>query len=144
MKYPIFIHKDEKSDYGVIVPDLPGCFSAGSTVEEAINNTHEAIECHLQGLLLDKEAIPIKKTLEHHLDSKELKDAVLALVDIDISKIPGNKTKRVDITMPELFLKQIDDYTKHYYGGSRSAFLTEVAMDFIAEHKANYDKEARA
>lgn len=32
MQYPIFIHKDEKSDYGVIVPDLPGCFSAGRTI----------------------------------------------------------------------------------------------------------------
>lgn len=28
MQYPIFIHKDKDSDYGVIVPDLPGCFSA--------------------------------------------------------------------------------------------------------------------
>lgn len=28
MKYPVVIHKDENSDYGVTFPDLPGCFSA--------------------------------------------------------------------------------------------------------------------
>ena len=27
MRYPIVIHKDENSSYGVTVPDLPGCFS---------------------------------------------------------------------------------------------------------------------
>ncbi len=64
MKYPIFIHKDESSAYGVIVPDLPGCFSAGDTVEEAVHNAHEAIECHLEGLLLTRildklSAIPV-------------------------------------------------------------------------------------
>ena len=35
MRYPIVIHKDPESCYGVTVPDLPGCFSAGNTVEEA-------------------------------------------------------------------------------------------------------------
>lgn len=32
MQYPIFIHKDPDSEYGVIIPDLPGCYSAGSTL----------------------------------------------------------------------------------------------------------------
>ncbi|MDW8232800.1 MAG: type II toxin-antitoxin system HicB family antitoxin, partial [Roseiflexaceae bacterium] len=29
MRYPVVVHKDPESDYGVTVPDLPGCFSAG-------------------------------------------------------------------------------------------------------------------
>ncbi|MCF6270740.1 MAG: type II toxin-antitoxin system HicB family antitoxin [Melioribacteraceae bacterium] len=33
MKFPIIIHKDPESDYGVTVPDLPGCYSAGSTLD---------------------------------------------------------------------------------------------------------------
>jgi len=37
MHYPIVIHKDPDSDYGIIVPDIPGCFSSGSTYEEALN-----------------------------------------------------------------------------------------------------------
>lgn len=132
MQYPIFIHKDPTSDYGVTVPDLPGCFSAGDSIEDAIKNAREAIECHLEGLLLDSEPIPLKISLEHHLDNPEFKDGLLALVDIDISRISG-KSKRINITLPERFLKQIDEYTK-YHGGNRSAFLADAAMAFMAAH----------
>ena len=58
MRFSVVIHKDEKSGYGVTVPDLPGCFSAGDTLEEAIESVHEAIACHLEGLLMDGEPIP--------------------------------------------------------------------------------------
>lgn len=132
MQYPIFIHKDPSSDYGVIVPDLPGCFSAGSSIEEAIENAHEAIECHLEGLIIAGESFPFKKSLEHHADNPDLKDGVLAIVDIDVSKLSG-KCKRINITFPERFLKQIDEYTKNH-GGNRSAFLVDAAMDFMAAH----------
>ena len=39
MFYPIAIEAgDETTAYGVTVPDLPGCFSAGDTLEEAVKN----------------------------------------------------------------------------------------------------------
>ena len=53
MRYPTVIHKDSDSDYGVTVPDVPGCFSAGETIDEALIQVVEAIEAHLEGLLLD-------------------------------------------------------------------------------------------
>ena len=134
MQYPIFIHKDPESDFGVTIPDLPGCFSAGNTIENAIKNTHEAIECHLEGLLIDGEPIPLAQPIEKHLDDTDLKGAVLALIDIDLSRISG-KSKRVNITLPERFLKQIDEYTQRH-GSNRSAFLADAAMCFMAEHPA--------
>ena len=48
MKYPIAVHKDPDSCYGVTVPDIPGCFSAGESIEEAISNAHEAITGNLE------------------------------------------------------------------------------------------------
>ena len=51
MEIAVAIHKDEKSVYGVIVPDVPGCFSWGDSIEDALRNTHEAIHSHLQALL---------------------------------------------------------------------------------------------
>jgi len=36
MRYPITLQKDPGSDYGATVPDLPGCFSAGETMESAL------------------------------------------------------------------------------------------------------------
>jgi predicted RNase H-like HicB family nuclease len=134
MQYPIFIHKDEASDYGVIVPDLPGCFSAGSTIEEAVNNAREAIECHLQGLLLDKDPIPLKNPIEYHLNNPDFNDAVLARVEIDLSKISA-KTTKINISLPEAFLKQFNDYT-HLHGVDLSGFLVDAAMNFMAEHPA--------
>ncbi len=133
MQYPIFIHKDEDSAYGVIVPDLPGCFSAGDTIEEAIQNAKEAIECHIAGLLLDNESIPLKKPIEEHLENPDFRDGVLAVVKVDISRISG-KTIRINVSLPERFLKQIDDYTEHH-GGNRSGFLVDAALSYMSAHK---------
>ena len=47
MKYSVVLHKDVGSEYGVTVPDLPGCFSAGQTFEEALESVKEAIACLL-------------------------------------------------------------------------------------------------
>ena len=132
MQYPIFIHKDQDSAYGVIVPDLPGCFSAGNTIEKAIQNTHEAIECHIEGLLSDNESLPLVKSIEEHLNDPDLKDGALAIVEIDISKLSG-KTTRINISLPERFLQQIDEYTENH-GRNRSSFLVDAAMSYMAEH----------
>ena len=64
MRYPIIIHKDPESDFGITVPNLPGCFSAGSTMEEALQNAEEAILTHIEGLLLDNDPIPTPATIE--------------------------------------------------------------------------------
>lgn len=47
MKFPVVIHKDADSDFSVTVPDVPGCFSAGSTFSQALENVHEALALHL-------------------------------------------------------------------------------------------------
>ncbi|MDE0263272.1 MAG: type II toxin-antitoxin system HicB family antitoxin [Bryobacterales bacterium] len=38
MRYAVVIHKDVESAYGVAVPDLPDCFSAGDTLAEAVGS----------------------------------------------------------------------------------------------------------
>lgn len=54
MLYPIAIELgDETYAYGVTIPDIVGCFSAGDTMEEALKNVREAIELHLEGLVED-------------------------------------------------------------------------------------------
>jgi predicted RNase H-like HicB family nuclease len=132
MQYPIFIHKDEDSAYGVIVPDLPGCFSAGDSIEEAMRNAHEAIECHIEGLLSDNDPLPLKKSVEEHLENPDLQDGVLAVIEVDISKLSG-KITRINVSLPERFLEQIDEYAQSR-GGNRSGFLVDAAMSYMAEH----------
>ncbi len=132
MKYSIVIHKDDNSDYGVIVPDIPGCFSAGSTYEEAIDNAFEAIECHIEGLLIDNEIVPTPKDLNSHLANNDYDGGIWAIVDIDLSQISG-KAKRINITMPERLLSIIDLYTKNHEHKTRSAFLADAALSYIEQ-----------
>lgn len=130
MRYPVVVHKDPDSDYGVTVPDLPGCFSAGETLDEALNEVVEAIECHLEGLLIDGEPIPAPRPIEQHQRNPDYEGGVWAVVVADISKLSG-KTKRVNITLPERVLTLMDKYAAEH-GESRSGLITQAALEYIA------------
>lgn len=133
MKYPIVIHKDDDSDYGVTFPDLPGCFSAGSTIEEAMTEAQEAAECHIEGILLDSEPIPVSTSIENHKTNPDFKDGIWALVEVDISKL-SLKSKRVNITIPERLLSSVDHYAKKH-GESRSGLLAQAVTEYMASHQ---------
>jgi predicted RNase H-like HicB family nuclease len=133
MKYPIVIHKDPSSDYSVSIPDLPGCFSAGSTIEEAISMAQEAAECHIEGMLIDSEPIPTPSGIEAHKNNPDFKDGIWALVEVDLSKL-SLKSKRINITMPERLIKTVDQYAKKY-GASRSGLLTQAVTEYMASHQ---------
>ena len=87
MKFNIVIHKDPESDYGVTVPDLPGCFSAGSSVEEALCMAKEAIELHVEGMIRDGEAMPSAIPVERHRCNPLYQDGMWAVVEVDDRKI---------------------------------------------------------
>lgn len=57
MRYAIVIEKAE-NNYGVYVPDLPGCVATGKTIEATEREIREAIEFHLRGLREDGLPIP--------------------------------------------------------------------------------------
>ena len=86
MLYPIAIHKDAKSDYGVTVPDLPGCFSAGSTIDEAIRMAREAIELYLEDGLASNEVPPEPSDIEALRNDPDFADAIWAVVSVDAER----------------------------------------------------------
>ncbi len=51
MEYIAYLHKDERSDYGVSFPDFPGCITAGSTLEEARKMAADALALHIAGMI---------------------------------------------------------------------------------------------
>jgi len=53
------LHRDPYSDFGVHFPDVSGCFSAGSSLEEAVSMAQEALEEHLAWLLDDGDSLPV-------------------------------------------------------------------------------------
>lgn len=96
--YPIVIHKDPDSDYCVTVPDLPGCITAGDTLEDAQNQAVEAIQCHIEGMLLDGEPVPEAKEIVFHQDNPDYADGMWKSITIvlpDISEIRVSRPGRV-------------------------------------------------
>ncbi len=56
--FRVIIEPDEKNTFHGFVPSLPGCHTWGYSIKETQKNLKEAIKCHVQGLLKDKQAIP--------------------------------------------------------------------------------------
>lgn len=128
MKYPVIIHKDDDTGYGVTIPDIPGCFAYGDTQEEAILNIQEAVELYYHGE--DISDPPASSQMEDFLDSDlYTRDSFLYLADIDFAFI-APKTQRVNITVPEYKLIRIDRAAKAK-GISRSAFFVDSAEQLI-------------
>jgi len=61
MEYTVLIYRAEEGGFWAEVPSLPGCYSQGETIEEAMKNIQEAIEAHLLALKEDKEEAPIRE-----------------------------------------------------------------------------------
>lgn len=129
MRFPIVIHKDACTGYGVTVPDLPGCFSAGDSLDAAIESTREAIACHIEGLLMDGERIPARASLETHQSNEDYRDGVWAIVAVDISKL-SSETRRINITLPARVLSIVDQAAVRE-GRSRSGLLARAALSYI-------------
>jgi predicted RNase H-like HicB family nuclease len=124
--YIAVVHKDPKSDYGVSIPDFLGFITVGSTIDEAKNMAQQALPFHIKGMLQDGETIPKPSALEDILNNPDYADAAAFLV----VHIPGirPKTMRINITVPEDTLKQIDIMAKKR-GMSRSSFLVHAARN---------------
>jgi len=63
MEYTVIFHHAKGCGYWAEVPVLPGCYSQGNTMEEAMRNIKEAIESHLEALRDDKQEIPSEEEL---------------------------------------------------------------------------------
>ena len=127
MKYPIAIELgDETHAFGVVVPDLPGCFSAGDTLDEAIDNAKEAIELWLETVIDDNGAVPEPGSISQYQANPEFSGWVWAVVSIDLATL-SDKAERVNITLPARVLRRIDAAAKDA-GESRSGYIARRAM----------------
>ena len=130
MKFIIAIEPAaEGGSYGVVVPDLPGCFSAGDTLDEAISNAHEAIDLVCETMIEDGLDIPLGKTIAEHQKDPEFAGWVWAMVDVPVEKYLG-PAEKINITIPRLLLSRIDEYARTH-GATRSGFLAQAARQVM-------------
>ncbi len=116
------IHKDPDSDYGVSFPDFPGCITAGLDLDDARAMAEEALAFHVEGMMEDGEPIPEPSSLEAVMADPVAREGVAILVPLRIVV----KSVRVNITVPEDALREIDAYAERE-GFTRSGFLVTAA-----------------
>ena len=127
-QYIGLIRKEATSDYGVSFPDFAGIATAGTSLDDARAMAEEALAFHIEGLVEDGEAIPEPSSLDAVMADPENRDGVAILVAV---KTDAPKCVRVNVTLPEDVLAQIDRYAASR-GFTRSGFLAQAAKRAIA------------
>ncbi len=120
--YPAIIERAGKG-YSVFFPDLPGCTSAGRTMQEAALAAEEALSGHLAVTSEHQEEIPEPSELDAIGHDPDVEEVARILVR---GERPG-KAVRVQITLDEGLLARIDRAARN-----RSGFLAEAARAALA------------
>ena len=114
--------------YGVVVPDLPGCTSAGLTTDEALRNAVEAVRLWVEDAIDDGEALPPPRSVEALRADPEIAaalaaGAVLGMVPLVLD---AGRAVRANLSLDAGLLDAIDEAAKAH-GLTRSAFLASAA-----------------
>lgn len=129
MRYPVAIEPGTKTEaFGVVVPDLPGCFSAGDTMEEAITRVEQAIAAWIEVALDTGQNIPQPSSVEAlRKRHKEWKAWVWAVVNVDPAVL-DDTLERVNISLPRRVLHRLDALARAT-GETRSGFVARLALE---------------
>lgn len=95
-RYPILIDKDPDSGYGMMIPDLPRCYTFGDTIADVFRQAVEAIELHFEGLLLDGEPIYTPKDVAFHTKNPDYADGLWKTVSVDLTALVREVTPKKD------------------------------------------------
>ena len=123
--YPAIVERAGKA-FSVYFPDLPGCTSAGRTVQEAALNAEEALAGHLLETARAGEALADPSELDAIERDPEVDDVARILVR---AERPG-KVVRLNITLDEGLVAAIDRVAEN-----RSGFLAEAALEHLARQR---------
>lgn len=128
MKYPIAIEPgDTVHAWGVVVPDLPGCFSASDDgIDGAIETAKEAIAAWIESAVDAGEPVPRPTSITEHRRNPEYKGWVWAVVEIDPAVL-DDRAERVNITLPRRVLARLDADARAA-GETRSGYIARLAL----------------
>lgn len=127
MHYPVVIERGSATEaWGVVVPDLPGCFSAGDTLDEALRAAEEAAAAWIDAALDAGEPIPAPSDAERIRRMKEYRGWILGVVEVDPALL-DDAVERVNITLPRRVLRRLDAKAKAA-GESRSSYIARMTV----------------
>ena len=128
MKYPIAIEPgDDAPAWGVVVPDLPGCFSAADNgIDDAIENAKEAIALWIEDAIANSETIPKPSCITELQKSGEYDGWIWAIAEVDPALV-DDTIERINITLPRRILALLDRRAKSA-GESRSGYIAHMTL----------------
>lgn len=127
MRYPVMIEAGtEDSAWSVVVPDMPGCFSAGDTLDEAMDAVEEAAAAWIDAALDDGRAIPMPSSAQAVMALKEFKGWLVGYVNVDPALL-DDTIERVNITLPRRVLARLDAKARAV-GETRSSYIAHMAI----------------
>lgn len=133
MRYIAFIHKDPDSIYGVSFPDMPGCISAGETIDEAVRCAVEALSGHVRMLEVDGDPVPQPRDFDAIMNDPGLAEEPRGRHDNRRSTGPRPRLDHAhQRVLRSRFLEAIDAAARER-GQTRSAFLASAARREIVD-----------
>lgn len=127
MRYPILIEEGtDTAAFGVVVPDLPGCFSAGDTLDEALDAAKEAAAAWIDTALDQGMPVPSPSTLEAARKLRGYRGWTVGLIDLE-DQLFDDTVERVNITLPRRVLRRLDDMARTT-GQSRSGLIARLTV----------------
>jgi predicted RNase H-like HicB family nuclease len=127
-KYVAVIHKDDDSAYGAYFPDLPGCFAAGDTEDEALENLRISLRLYADDMAEDGNTLPAARTVREVVADTEVKQSIwdgcgfIVLVPL----LHATKKRRVNVSLDPSLIEAVDEAAR-ISGTNRSDFLANVA-----------------
>lgn len=144
MFYPAYIHSDPDGSASGFFPDVPGCYFAGDTLDNAFQDARSALVAHFETLCEMNEELPLPGSVETHLvqRAQDFIGGQWLLVDINMNQFEG-RAERINITMPKRLLNKIDTYVRNNPDyANRSAFLAEAARRLISRFDSERANQA--
>jgi predicted RNase H-like HicB family nuclease len=124
----------KRGAYGVVVPDLPGCTSAGRTIDQAYRNTIEAVRLWVEDAEASGEKLPRPRMLEALRADPEVAAALAegaAITMVPVLRDYG-RSVRANVSLDAGLLEAIDE-AADARGLTRSAFVASAAREKIKQ-----------
>jgi len=95
--YPAYFHNEDNS-YWVEFPDLPGCQTFGSTLNETIEHAQEALSSYLLTLIDENQLVPAPSDIK--ILKPEDENTFVSLVSCDLGQYENLKSVKKTLTIP--------------------------------------------
>ena len=92
----LVVFEKSPSNYSSFAPDVPGCVSAGISLEEARHNMTEALRFHFEGMLEDGDPIPDAVTTAYDFAGEDpehgVEHCVVEWLPVELPILPAHIT----------------------------------------------------